>query len=60
MTGNDLAGEVRTKDFPVLDCDGHVVEPETVWSDYVEPDFGTQSAGDSGSRIMTTAASRSA
>ena len=39
MTGNDLAGEVRTKDFPVLDCDGHVVEPETVWSDYVEPEF---------------------
>ena len=39
MTGNDLAGEVLTKDFPVLDCDGHVVEPETVWSDYVEPEF---------------------
>ena len=33
------AHDVTSKDFPVLDCDGHIVEPGTIWSDYVEPQF---------------------
>src|SRR4029450_8077170 len=29
-------GEMRQE---VIDADGHVVEPDTVWSDYAEPEF---------------------
>ena len=25
----------RTKDFPVFDCDSHVVEPPAIWDEYV-------------------------
>ena len=24
-----------TKDFPVFDCDSHVVEPPAIWDEYV-------------------------
>jgi len=27
------------KDFPVMDCDGHIMEPGSVWTDYIEPEF---------------------
>ena len=33
--GSDL----RRKDFPILDCDGHIVEPGAIWTDYVDPEF---------------------
>ncbi len=26
---------MTTKDFPVFDCDSHVVEPPEVWDEYV-------------------------
>lgn len=29
----------RTKSFPILDCDGHIVEPGLIWTEYVEPKF---------------------
>jgi uncharacterized protein len=38
-TDEPRSGEVRSKDFAVLDCDGHIVEPGVIWSDYVEPGF---------------------
>jgi predicted TIM-barrel fold metal-dependent hydrolase len=31
--------ELGGKDFVVMDCDGHIVEPGSLWSDYVEPEF---------------------
>ena len=31
--------EVTRKDFPVMDCDGHILEPQEIWTDYVEPEF---------------------
>jgi predicted TIM-barrel fold metal-dependent hydrolase len=31
--------ELSSKDFVVFDCDGHIVEPGTLWTDYVEPEF---------------------
>jgi predicted TIM-barrel fold metal-dependent hydrolase len=30
---------VSTKSFPVFDCDGHVFEPQELWTEYVEPEF---------------------
>lgn len=27
------------KDFSVFDCDAHINEPHTIWSDYVEPEY---------------------
>ena len=27
------------KDFAVVDCDGHVYEPASLWTDYVEPEY---------------------
>jgi predicted TIM-barrel fold metal-dependent hydrolase len=34
-----MSGSVEsvTKDFVVVDCDGHIFEPPEVWSEYVEP-----------------------
>ncbi|MEX2558203.1 MAG: amidohydrolase family protein [Actinomycetota bacterium] len=32
-------GERMTKDFPVMDCDGHIFEPQEIWTEYVEPEF---------------------
>jgi predicted TIM-barrel fold metal-dependent hydrolase len=34
-----MSDEVTTKAFPVFDCDGHILEPEAIWTDYVEPEF---------------------
>src|SRR4029450_11261077 len=28
-----------TKTFPVFDCDAHINDPDTIWSDYVEPAY---------------------
>ncbi|MBI3743290.1 MAG: amidohydrolase family protein, partial [Chloroflexi bacterium] len=28
-----------TKDFPVFDCDAHINDPHTIWSEYVEPKY---------------------
>ena len=33
------ASEVRSKTFLVLDCDGHIVEPGSLWTDFVEPEY---------------------
>lgn len=27
------------KDFPVFDCDGHINDPDVIWTRYVEPDW---------------------
>lgn len=27
------------KDFPVFDCDSHIHEPGTIWTDYLEPQY---------------------
>lgn len=27
------------KTFPVMDCDGHILEPQAIWTEYVEPEF---------------------
>lgn len=32
-------GTPMTKDFPVFDCDGHILEPDVIWRDYVEPEY---------------------
>src|SRR5262249_23283400 len=32
-------GEVRMSRMPVVDADGHVTEPPTMWADYVDPAF---------------------
>ena len=31
--------DLTRKDFPVMDCDGHVLEPQEIWTEYVEPEF---------------------
>src|SRR2546421_11510902 len=34
-----MATDVTTKAFPVMDCDGHILEPQEIWTEYVEPEF---------------------
>ena len=29
----------QTKPFPVFDCDSHIVEPQTIWEDYLESEY---------------------
>ncbi len=31
--------EKREKTFPVLDADSHVLEPQALWTDYLEPEY---------------------
>jgi predicted TIM-barrel fold metal-dependent hydrolase len=33
------AAQLTRKDFSVMDCDGHILEPQEIWTDYVEPEF---------------------
>ncbi len=35
----EVRGMLIEKDFSVFDCDAHVNEPHTIWSDYVEPEY---------------------
>jgi predicted TIM-barrel fold metal-dependent hydrolase len=44
--------------FEVIDSDGHVIEPDTVWSEYAEPEFRELLASGAGGYVQATGITR--
>ena len=42
----------------VIDSDGHVIEPDSVWSDYADPGFREMLAGSRGGQMQRLAMSQ--
>src|SRR6188474_211519 len=48
----------QTSRFEVIDSDGHVIEPDSVWSEYAEPEFREVLASGTGGYVQATGITR--
>ena len=48
----------QTTRHEVIDSDGHVIEPDSVWSEYAEPEFRDVLASGTGGYVQATGITR--
>ena len=53
-----MANNISDERPEVIDSDGHVIEPDTVWQDYVEPAFRDRLVGPRGGGVQRAAMER--